>query len=75
MILKVVKLNLSTIYSVMYFSVLCSLPKLDLVGVPEFSAGAVENYGLIVYRENEFLYDELHSTTARKQRATLYTSQ
>lgn len=50
------------------------LPKLDLVGVPEFSGGAMENYGLIVYRENELLYDELYSTTARKQRASLNIS-
>lgn len=51
-----------------YFSMPFPLPKLDLVAVPEFSAGAMENYGLIVYRENELLYDPLHSTTARKQR-------
>ncbi|POO02031.1 Peptidase M1, alanine aminopeptidase/leukotriene A4 hydrolase [Trema orientale] len=60
--------------TLLYFSVPHSLPKLDLVGVPEFFAGAMENYGLIVYRENELLYDELHSTTARKQ-ISLYTSQ
>ncbi|EXB88333.1 Puromycin-sensitive aminopeptidase [Morus notabilis] len=51
-----------------YFSMCYPLPKLDLVAVPEFAAGAMENYGLIVYRENELLYDPLHSTTARKQR-------
>lgn len=51
-----------------YFSTPYSLPKLDMVAVPEFSGGAMENYGLITYRENEMLYDHLHSTTARKQR-------
>ncbi|KAL5576285.1 hypothetical protein UlMin_017984 [Ulmus minor] len=54
-----------------YFSVPYSLPKLDLVAVPEFSGGAMENYGLIIYRENELLYDPLQSTTARKQRNTI----
>lgn len=49
------------------------LPKLDLVAVPEFAAGAMENYGLIVYRENDLLYHELYSNVAKKQRVS-YTS-
>lgn len=57
--------------STRYFSMRYPLPKLDLVAVPEFGAGAMENYGLIVYRENELLYDPLHSTSARKQRVGL----
>lgn len=44
------------------------LPKLDLVADPEFSAGAMENYGLIIYRENDLLYHDLYSTPAKKQR-------
>lgn len=57
-----------------YFSTPYPLPKLDMVAVPEFSGGAMENYGLITYRENELLYDPLHSTTARKQRVSLISS-
>lgn len=53
-----------------YFSTPFPLPKLDMVAVPEFAAGAMENHGLITYRENELLYDELLSSTARKQRVS-----
>ncbi|XP_031388911.1 aminopeptidase M1-like [Punica granatum] len=54
-----------------YFSMPYPLPKLDMVAVPEFSGGAMENNGLIIYRENELLHDELLSTAAKKQRLTI----
>ncbi|KAI4312734.1 hypothetical protein MLD38_037532 [Melastoma candidum] len=54
-----------------YFSTPYPLPKLDLVAVPEFAGGAMENYGLIIYRENELFYDDLQSTSSRKQRITI----
>ena len=53
--------------SLRYFSTPYPLSKLDMVAVPEFSGGAMENYGLITYRENEQLYDNLLSPAARKQ--------
>lgn len=43
------------------------LPKLDMVSVPEFSAGAMENFGLIIYRENLLLQNDLLSTAEKKQ--------
>ena len=50
-----------------YFSTPYPLPKLDMVAVPEFSDAAMENYGLITYRENVLLYDDLLSPADRKQ--------
>jgi hypothetical protein len=34
------------------------LPKLDLVAIPNFAAGAMENWGLLMYREQALLVDD-----------------
>ncbi|XP_050285448.1 aminopeptidase M1-like isoform X6 [Quercus robur] len=57
-----------------YFSTPYPLPKLDMVAVPEFSDAAMENYGLITYRENVLLYDDLLSPADRKQFLTIAVS-
>ncbi|XP_020585074.1 aminopeptidase M1 [Phalaenopsis equestris] len=51
-----------------YFAVPYPLPKLDMIAIPDFAAGAMENYGLVTYRETALLYDERHSAAANKQR-------
>jgi aminopeptidase N len=44
------------------------LPKLDMIAIPDFSAGAMENWGLVTYRDTALLYDEKISTAANKER-------
>ncbi|PSN39002.1 Aminopeptidase N [Blattella germanica] len=44
-----------------------TMPKMDEVAVPDFSAGAMENWGLCTYRERLILYDESAANAAHKQ--------
>ena len=39
-----------------YFDIEYPLPKQDMVAIPDFAAGAMENWGLITYRETALLY-------------------
>ncbi len=51
-----------------YFNIPYPLPKLDLVAIPDFESGAMENWGAITYREIALLYDEKISSVAARQR-------
>jgi puromycin-sensitive aminopeptidase len=42
--------------------------KLDLVAIPDFAAGAMENLGAITFRETALLVDEASATHAEKER-------
>ncbi|KAK8180195.1 peptidase family M1-domain-containing protein [Phyllosticta capitalensis] len=44
------------------------LPKMDMVAIPDFSAGAMENWGLVTYRVVDVLFDEKTSGASTKQR-------
>ncbi len=50
-----------------YFGIRYPLPKLDLIAVPDFAAGAMENWGAITFRETILLYDPKTSSTRTKQ--------
>jgi tricorn protease interacting factor F2/3 len=43
------------------------LPKLDLIAVPDFEAGAMENWGAITFREILLLQNEKTSTSVKKR--------
>ncbi|XP_046624056.1 endoplasmic reticulum aminopeptidase 2-like isoform X1 [Neodiprion virginianus] len=50
-----------------YFGIHYPLPKQDLIAIPDFAAGAMENWGLITYRETSILYDPEETSTAAHQ--------
>ncbi|CAL5006547.1 unnamed protein product [Urochloa decumbens] len=54
-----------------YFATPYPLPKLDMIAIPDFAAGAMENYGLVTYRETALLYDELLSSASNKQQVAI----
>ncbi|KAI3902393.1 hypothetical protein MKW92_009140 [Papaver armeniacum] len=55
----------------LYFKTPYALPKLDMVSIPDFQAGGMENYGLVTYRESLLLHDDQHSSTANKQQVCI----
>ena len=55
------------------FGVPYPLPKLNQVAVPDFDAGAMENWGLVTYRESCLLIDKTATLTDKIQIATVIT--
>lgn len=50
-----------------YFGVPYSMPILDLIALPDFASGAMENWGAVTYRESALLIDPDHSSIHNKQ--------
>jgi puromycin-sensitive aminopeptidase len=50
-----------------YFDIKYPLPTLDMIAVPDFASGAMENWGAITYRESALLVDEENSSLSNKQ--------
>ncbi|OGJ01507.1 hypothetical protein A3G53_00120 [Candidatus Nomurabacteria bacterium RIFCSPLOWO2_12_FULL_44_11] len=50
-----------------YFDIPYPLNTLDMVAIPDFQSGAMENWGAITYRESALLVDPKHSSMQNRQ--------
>ncbi|XP_045101162.1 puromycin-sensitive aminopeptidase-like isoform X2 [Portunus trituberculatus] len=50
-----------------YFSIAYPLPKIDLIAIADFSVGAMENWGLVTYRETCLLVDPHNTSASQRQ--------
>jgi aminopeptidase N/puromycin-sensitive aminopeptidase len=51
-----------------YFGIKYPMPKLDMIALPDFEAGAMENFGCITYRETDLLIDSKTGPIPAKKR-------
>ena len=51
-----------------YFGIPYPLSKLDHIALPDFAAGAMENWGAVTYRETALLVDPQNSSAGTRQR-------
>lgn len=54
-----------------YFGIRYPLPAMDLIAIPDFAAGAMENWGAVTYRETAILVDPEHTAAANRERVAL----
>jgi len=54
-----------------YFGIKYPMPKLDMVALPDFEAGAMENFGCITYRETDLLVDAKTGSIPAKKRVAV----
>lgn len=50
-----------------YFDIPYPMPVLDMVAIPDFESGAMENWGAITYREEALLVDAENSSASARQ--------
>jgi alanyl aminopeptidase len=57
-----------------YFGIAYPYPKLDLIAVPDFSAGAMENAGAITFRESILMMDPVATPESQRRRYASITA-
>ncbi|HUX04851.1 MAG TPA: M1 family metallopeptidase [Acidimicrobiales bacterium] len=63
------------VHAIEFFSEYFAIPypgdKIDLIAVPDFAAGAMENLGCVTFRETELLIDQATASHAEMERVAL----
>ena len=54
-----------------YFGIKYPMPKLDLIAIPDFEAGAMENFGAITFRETALLVNPKTASVGQKQHVSI----
>ncbi|MGC8550460.1 MAG: M1 family metallopeptidase [Acidobacteriaceae bacterium] len=54
-----------------YFGIKYPMPKLDMIAIPDFEAGAMENFGAITYRETAMLLNPETASVAQQQHVAI----
>ncbi len=54
-----------------YFGIKYPMPKLDMIAIPDFEAGAMENFGAITYRETAMLLNPKTASVAEEQHVSI----
>ena len=57
-----------------FFRIKYPLPKLDMLAIDDFAAGAMENWGCVTYRTTALLIDEHNSSAQTRQNCALTVS-
>jgi len=54
-----------------YFGIKYPMPKLDMIAIPDFEAGAMENFGAITYRETAMLLNPKTASVGEEQHVAI----
>lgn len=57
-----------------YFNIPYPLEKCDLIALPDFASGAMENWGMITFREQCLIYDPVNTSLPTKQYVAMVTA-
>ncbi len=57
-----------------YFNIPYPLEKCDLIALPDFASGAMENWGMITFREQCLIYDPANTSLPTKQYVAMVTA-